>query len=302
LIALGVLPVRAAIAAVPILPGAMHISPAATLAVGADEDPNMDPDFLYLQALTQQSGRFRREDGSNFKTAIKLYDEALKRRKNFYDALYNKAICYYLLKDYKSTIRDSSKHIELRPDIMQAYVIRAQAFVKTQNLDGALADLNVVEAKRPDLMEYRLRGQIYFTRENFAKAVPDFERYIANNTDVQGRIRPVALGAFLDLGDAYGKLNNGEKSVGAYSAYIANYPAPEVPWEYRGDKEYDNLSYALDKRGTAYLEVARKDPTAPELAQAEADFRKYTELEPESPTGFIGLGNVALLRKSGTRP
>ncbi|MBC8138987.1 MAG: tetratricopeptide repeat protein, partial [Fibrella sp.] len=298
LIAIGVLPVHAAFATVPILPGAMHLSPA-LLAVAADEDPDRDPDFLYLEALTQQSGRYRKADGSNFRTAIKLYDEALKKRKNFYDALYNKAICHYLLKDYKESIKDSTKHIELRPEIMQAYVIRAQAYVKTQNLDPALADLNRVEQKRPDLMEYRLRGQIYYARENFAQAIPDFERYVANNKDAQGRIKPAAIGAYLDLGDAYGKVNNESKAVDSYGAYIANYPDPTVPWEYRGDKEYDNLPYALDKRGSAYLDVARKnaDPESPELAQAQGDFQKYTELEPQSPTGFIGLGNVALLRK-----
>lgn len=299
LIALGILPVRAVFATVPILPGAMQVSPG-ILAIGADEDPNMDPDFLYLQALTQQSGRYRTANGSNFREAIKLYDEALKRRKNFYDALYNKAICHYLLKDYKESIRDSSKHIELRPEIMQAYVIRAQAYVKMQNLDAALEDLNRVEQKRPDLMEYRLRGQIHYARESFDKAIPDFERYVASNKDAQGRIKPAAIGAYLDLGDAYGKVDNGAKAVESYSAYIANYPDPSVPWENRGDKEYDNLPYALDKRGSAYLEVARKsaEPDAPELAQAEADFKKYTELEPESPTGYIGLGNVALMRRS----
>lgn len=298
LITLGVLPTGSAFANVPILPGAMRVSPA-ILAVAADEDPERDPDLLYLQALTQQSGRYRKADGSNFRTAIKLYDEALKRRKNFYDALYNKAICYYLLKDYKSSIRDSTKHIELRPNIMQAYVIRAQAFVKTQNFDPALADLNLVEKRRPDLMEYRLRGQIYYAREAYAQAIPDFERFVANNTDAQGRIRPDAIGAYLDLGDAYGKLNNEGKAVDSYSAYIANYPDPSVPWEYRGDKEYDNLPYALDKRGSAYLEVARKeaDMASPELTQAEADFRKYTELEPQSASGYVGLGNVALLRR-----
>lgn len=298
LVALGVLSDRASFAAVPLLPGAMQVSPAALL-VGVDDDAERDPDFLYLQALTQQSGRYRRADGSNFRAAIRLYDEALKRRKNFYDALYNKAICYYLLKDYKESIKDSTRHIELRPGIMQAYVIRAQAYVKTQNLEPALADLNVVEQKRPDLMEYRLRGQIHYARESYDKAIPDFERYVANNRDAQGRIKPVALGAFLDLGDAYGKLENEAKAVDSYSAYIANYPDPTVPWEYRGDKEYDNLPYALDKRGTAYLDVARKaaDPESPELIQARDDFQKYTELEPQSPTGFIGLGNVALLRK-----
>ncbi|MBC7805897.1 MAG: tetratricopeptide repeat protein [Akkermansiaceae bacterium] len=298
LIAIGALPDRTALAAVPLLPGAIHVSPA-MLSVGADEDPNMDPDFLYLQALTQQSGRYRKADGSNFRTAIKLYDEALKRRKNFYDALYNKAICHYLLKDYKASIDESTKHIALRPEIMQAYVIRAQAYVKTQNLDPALADLNRVEQKRPDLMEYRLRGQIYYAREAYAQAVPDFERYVANNRDGQGRIKPAAIGAYLDLGDAYGKLNSEAKSVESYGAYIASYPDPSVPWEFRGDKEYDNLPYALDKRGSAYLESARKnaDPDSPELTQAQADFGKYAELEPQSPTGFIGLGNVALLRR-----
>jgi tetratricopeptide (TPR) repeat protein len=213
--------------------------------------------------------------------------------------MYNKAVCHYLLKDYKESIRDSTQHIQLRPDIMQAYVIRAQAFVKMQNYDAALTDLNSVEQKRPDLMEYRLRGQIYYARENYAQAVPDFERYVANNRDPQGRIKPEAIGAYLDLGDAYGKLNNGAKSVDAYGAYIASYPDPSVPWEFRGDKEYDNLPYALDKRGTVYLEAARKDatPESPELAQADADYRKYTELEPQSPVGYIGLGNVALLRR-----
>ncbi len=298
LITLGILPTGAVFAAVPLLPGVLRVSAAPAL-IAADDSANVDPDYLYLQALTQQSGRYRTADGSNYRRAIKLYDEALKRRKNFYDALYNKAICYYQLKKYDDSITQSSRHIGLRPDIMQAYLIRAQAYIQKKEFDPALNDLNMVEKKRPDLMDYRLRGKIYYAREAYPKAIPDFEKYVANNKDRQGRINLSAIGAYLDLGDAYTKVSDPQKSVAAYGNYISSYPDPAVAWEFRGDKEYDNLPYALDKRGSAYLDVARKDgdASAPELAKAEADFRRYTELAPQSPVGFIGLGNVSLLKR-----
>ncbi|RYY34142.1 hypothetical protein EON62_03570, partial [archaeon] len=111
----------------------------------------MDPDYLYLQAFTLQSPRYRMADGSNFKKAIKLYDQAIGRRKTFYDAVYNKAVCYYLLKDYNASIKTASQHIALRPEIMQAYVIRARAYVQNKNFAPALADLNIVEQKSPFL-------------------------------------------------------------------------------------------------------------------------------------------------------
>lgn len=298
LIALGVLPVGASFAASPVLPGAFVLFPAA-LAVGADnKDPNLDPDYLYLQAITQESGRYRTADGSNFRKAIKLYDEALKRRKNFYDALYHKAVCHYYLKNYDNSIGDATKHIELRPEIMQAYVIRAQSYVKKLDYDPALADLNTVEKNRPDLMEYRLRGQIYYARDGYEKAAQDFETYIVSKTDAQQRIDLDAIVAFLDLGNTYGKLGDNNKAVDAYSRYIGAYPAPNEPWLQRGDPEYDDLPFALDKRGSAYLNIARKanDPQSPQLAQAAEDYQKLTELKPDDATGYIGLGNVALFQ------
>ncbi|MBC8141211.1 MAG: tetratricopeptide repeat protein [Armatimonadetes bacterium] len=298
LVALGVLPVGASFAASPVLPGATLVLPAA-LAVGADnKDPNFDPDYLYLQAISQESARYRTGDGSNFRKAIKLYDEALKRRKNFYDAIYHKAVCNYYLKDYDNSIGDATKHIELRPEIMQAYVIRAQSYVKKQDYDPALADLNEVEKKRPDLMEYRLRGQIYYARDGYPKAAEDFETYIASKTDSKGRIDLDAIVAFLDLGNTYGKIGDNDKAVDAYSRYITAYPELTTPWFQRGDPEYDDLPLALNKRGSAYLDIARvaKDPDSPRLEEAAGDFQKLTELQPASPTGYIGLGNVALFR------
>jgi len=297
---IGVLPLGTTAHATPLLPGAALIAPAAPVLFTAgdkngpdkDDDPQKDPDYLYLQAIVSQSQGLA--NPVKFKDAINLYNAALKQRKNFYDAIYNRAICNFYLKKYDDSIRDSTQHIELRPNIMQAHVIRARAYVRKKDFDPALNDLNLVEQKRPDLMDYGLRGHIYLEMQNYPKAIPDLERYLAMNKD-----HPEAIPTFLDLGDAYSKTDKGEQAIGAYGSYIVNYDtmikqAPQI----RGDAEQDNLPYALEKRGSAYLDLARKDndPKSLHLDGAEGDYKKYVAVKPDSAIGYVGLGNVYILR------
>ena len=76
----------------------------------------------------------------NYKSSIANYTKAIELDPNFSDAYYNRGISKDDLEDYYGAISDYTKTIELDPNDAGAYVNRGVSKRKLKNYHGAIAD------------------------------------------------------------------------------------------------------------------------------------------------------------------
>jgi tetratricopeptide (TPR) repeat protein len=233
----------------PLLPGSALLA-AAPVAQGED------PDEIYNRALDAQTANPPKID-----LAIDLYGKAIKARKNFADAYYNRGLCYFKKQDYKSAVADFDQVTKLMPRGVDAYVNRALANLAGGNADAALADLNAAE-QLPNLKaDQKLaigyqRAQIRTKKGDWAGAKKDWDAYLTAKPG-----DPVAL---FNRGLAETALNQFDAAAADFAAYIAKNPQDPNGYVSRGD---------------SYVAAKKYD-------QAVADYAKYIQLKPEDPYGY----------------
>lgn len=142
--------------------------------------------------------------------------------------------------------------------------------------DAPAADVEQAIRLKPDLAEaYFLRGEVYFSKKEFRRSIPDYRKAIELKPDF-GR-------AHLYLGDTYYALGQYAEAIAPYSKGIALEPKLPNGRLYRADayyalKQYDKALADYDEAirlkpdyALAYANRARLYRTLGNAAKASAD-------------------------------
>ena len=151
--------------------------------------------------------------------AIRYYNEAIVLHPVFAWAYYERGVAYSRKEDYQSAVEDLTKAIELDPDFILSYTERGFNRIRTGDYDGAISDYNWV-IEHDDLNKahaycdlgdayrrkrdfdtalkkcnkaislnpifyypYKIRGCIYYDRNEYGKAIEDFTKAINSLDD-----------------------------------------------------------------------------------------------------------------------
>ncbi|MEZ5197176.1 MAG: tetratricopeptide repeat protein [Bacteroidales bacterium] len=79
---------------------------------------------------------------SEYEQAIRICDKLITYKPESYYGYYLRGLNNYLLEDYDDAITDFDMALKLNPDFTDAYIKRAKAKSKSNNLIGAIADYN----------------------------------------------------------------------------------------------------------------------------------------------------------------
>lgn len=128
---------------------------------------NKSPQAFYNLALAY-------DKSGNKITAIKYYTNALNLNPNYIEALMNRGIARFDVKDFSGAITDFSTFITLKPQNPLIYVLRANAYDEIGNKQLAMADYQkAIELKYNFLPAYLNRAIAWFRQNNYQEAWKD---------------------------------------------------------------------------------------------------------------------------------
>ena len=171
-----------------------------------------DKVFLSNQKLDEGWKLWYQKD---FKSAVKLFDEAIQLNPNNARAWYgrgtaygdlkqheqaiqdlnkalefkqhefmynNRGLAYNNLKQYERAIADFDKAIQLNPNFATAYYNRGLAYLKQQQYEQAIQDYNrAIQLNPNDADSYNNRGWTYYCIKKYQRALTDFDKALEIN-------------------------------------------------------------------------------------------------------------------------
>lgn len=118
-----------------------------------------------------------------FSDALVLYEEGIESGEFSQDELaeshYNIASFFFMTFNAKDAIKETNRVLELRPNHIGAYSLRAAASDFLGNDDQALADwAKLIELDPRDAFIYNDRSYFYSARDRLDEAIADMEMYL----------------------------------------------------------------------------------------------------------------------------
>jgi tetratricopeptide (TPR) repeat protein len=159
--------------------------------------------------------------------------------------------------NYSQATLSLDRAIALKPDFVEAYLLRGKASAEQSDLDKAMSDFSkVIELRPSDPQGWLERGSCYFELNNFQAAVADSSQAIALN--------PKLAKAYAQRGSAYRKLGDLRKAL-----------------------EDFNHAVELDPSAPNYFERGALHQLLGEHELAVADFDRVVEIMPDLPTAYF---------------
>ncbi|GAA5786647.1 tetratricopeptide repeat protein [Chitiniphilus shinanonensis] len=204
-------------------------------------------------------------------------------------------------KRYPEAAASYERVLALKPDDLEAMVGSGLVAMESGDLDKAYAHLTAAEARTPahaGSLRFYL-GQISEEQQRFADAASWYER-------VDGELKPAAQRRLVRV---YAKLDRFDDARALVAALPADTPEKQVEkaqieaqlWREARDypRAYTTLTEALkrhpDNADLLYDRSLVSDLNG-NLPAAEADLRRYLELNPDSATGLNALGYTLVNR------
>ncbi len=117
---------------------------------------------------------------ARYNQATLSFDRAIALKPDMVDAYLMRGRAYVQQSDPEKALRDFSKVIELRPGDSAGWIARGDAYFDLNNFQAAIADATQAIAVNPKEPEaYALRGSAFRKSGDPKKAVEDFNRAIA---------------------------------------------------------------------------------------------------------------------------
>lgn len=180
--------------------------------------------------------------------AIEAYTKAIELKPDYLEAYNNRGNAYSGLGNYKKAIKDSSKAIDLKPDLADAYVIRGFTYDIIGNYQQAIKDYNkAIELKSDDAVAYWYRGATYYNLGNYQQTIKDYNKAI--------ELKPNEAEVFWNRALAYSKLGNYQQAIKDLNKAIELKPDFAEAYQYRG------LTYVVlgnEKLAKANLQIAAR--------------------------------------------
>jgi protein O-mannosyl-transferase len=127
---------------------------------------------------------FTKSIESNYNDAVIYYNNAIRIKPGYYDALVNRGLSLIKLKNFKGAISDFNQVITIKPDDYEAYNNRGNAKTKTGDSLGAINDFTLSLKFKPDYSPaYYNRGSLEMNLKNYEKAKLDFDKAIEIDTN-----------------------------------------------------------------------------------------------------------------------
>ena len=193
--------------------------------------------------------------------ALSDCNEAIKVDRTYAPAYINRGNAYLSKADSEHAFSDFNEAIRLDPKSAWAYSARGGLYKAMGDFDHALADLNAAIRLDPNYaIAYFFRGDLYRHGGDFDRATVDLNESI--------RLDPNSAKAYLSRGRLSYSLGQNPAALSDYDKSI------------RLDPE-DASAYF--NRGVAYFLVGGR------IADAEADFNKANQLNPQDPYAALWL-------------
>jgi tetratricopeptide (TPR) repeat protein len=178
--------------------------------------------------------------------ALASYDNALRLKPDFLDALGNRASALIELGRFEEAVADCGRALALRPDQFEAYYNRGIAMAQLGRHDEALASFDQALVLRPDhVPALQRRGIALDDLRRHAEAVVAFDRIIA--------LQPHDAEAHNHRGIALEELRRWDEALASYERALQLKP---------------NHVEALNNRASALTEMGRFDQALQSYAQA----------------------------------
>lgn len=192
----------------------------------------------------------------DYDQAIADFTTAIELDSAYADAYMSRAEAYLRKKEIADkVIEDCNKVIKLNPQTEKAYVYRAAGYIEKEDYDQAIKDCNKAIELNPQSGEaYAMRGLVYLEKEHYDQAIKDFNKAAVSSFQY-GVVDPEEV--YYHRGRSYYKNGNYDQAIKGVSKVVESVP--------------HGLGYKL--RGRCHLEKEDYD-------QAIADFTTAIELDP----------------------
>jgi len=202
------------------------------------------------------------------KNAADAFNAAIKIAPNYYEAKKELVKIYSSGEENEIAIDLLEKMLIERPDDAEAFLLRAELYIKLDHLDKALMDLNIAKKINPDLHEiYGAFGKIFTVQKEYKKVIENYSKAIKLNSK--------KIKYYLGRGNAYFFENMHEKAIEDYSKALS--------------LKKDNEE-ALYGRGMSLFKLNKYD-------DALADFNKLLSINQED-IDYLGIhGRICFLKE-----
>ncbi|NLO18360.1 MAG: tetratricopeptide repeat protein [Ignavibacteria bacterium] len=142
-----------------------------------------------------------------YKDAVKDFSEYIKIEKKVAPDVYlNRGNAYFNTENYKKSIVDYTKYLEMMPNDYNGHYNRSQAYFMLKDFEGAKKDLReAVNLNRNDTRGYSALGDIELALENYEEAIKHYTRVV--------EIIPDDPLGYNNRGSVYFYLNQYEKAL-----------------------------------------------------------------------------------------
>lgn len=197
---------------------------------------------------------------SDFLVGAHAYEAAIELNQENSDAWMERSVSFNKAGDFNKGFEFLNKAVDLEPQKHLGYRgwIRLR---KMRDYDKALLDFNILDSLTPNVVDSPwgedidfLRGECYFGKKDYPKAIEFFNRHIKNQTEEWADIY-----SFVYLGLCHYELRNYEKSITEFKRALKQ--SPNIPEPYFGlarayqkvgqiEKARENIQKAEDNIGS----------------------------------------------------
>jgi tetratricopeptide (TPR) repeat protein len=199
-------------------------------------------------------------NAAKYDEAAIAFTNAIKKHPGtpYADAYYGRGLSYNRKKEYTKAFEDFKKTIAVKPDLPDAYLELASAYMGMSKYSEALQAYTTAEQKGANKNDVlRFRGGLYYRMKDYDKAIADWSAYIAADPKAPASIH-------YNLGLAYLDKKDFTKAVEAFTNALKGQP---------------NYGPARSARAEAYMGM---DP--PMYAEAFADANAALRADPNDET------------------
>lgn len=194
------------------------------------------------------------DDLKDYENAIKAYEQAIKVEPAYFDANFNLAVAFNKLKRYDDAARMFGRATELKPEFADSWYGRGQAYMAKGDYAKAIPDLekfSQMDHKEPKDQVLSSLGMAYAGAGQNDRALALYDQALKIKADPEYHFRK---------GNTYAGMGKMPEAIACYDAALALKP---------------DFADAVNNKGNAYASMGK-------LAEAMGFFDKAIALKPEA--------------------
>ncbi|MEM9494949.1 MAG: tetratricopeptide repeat protein [Pseudomonadota bacterium] len=122
---------------------------------------------------------FRTNATARPRVIIRYTSDAIAHDPTYAPAYVERGVGYRMAEDYRASIADFDKAIELDPDLERAYLGKAQTLMDMKHHAEALQSLNAILQRKPETIQaYRMRSECFERLGDIENAIADQKRIL----------------------------------------------------------------------------------------------------------------------------